>query len=182
MVNNVTVTLKKSHQDGTVTTKQVMVNRKVFLDSLGHLNMTYLNHKDLNLLEWMKYDYSTQWQFRGGGTLNSGWKRDSSTMINLYAPFKRQKIILEGDLASLKNKGVRAVSVQISYPFFDEIKKERLLLRPGEELAGKGFEITLPNEMEEVDFTVTWIKSDGSKAETSGKDRYGLIFIDEMPE
>ena len=57
MVNNVTVTLKKQHQDGSVTTKQVAVNKKVYLDSLGNLYMTYLNHKDVNLLEWMKYDY-----------------------------------------------------------------------------------------------------------------------------
>jgi hypothetical protein len=182
MVNNVSVTLKKEHRDGSVTTRQVMVNRKIFLDSLGNLYMTYLNHKDLNLLEWMKYDYSTQWQFTGGGSLNSGWKRDSSTMINLYAPFKRQKIALEGDMSLLKNKGVRAVSVQITYPFFSETKKERLLIRPDDDLSGKGFEITLPNETEEVDYTVTWIKADGSRSEVSGKDRFGLIFIDEMPQ
>jgi hypothetical protein len=181
MVNNVTVTLKKQHQDGSVTTKQVAVNKKIYLDSLGNLYMTYLNHKDINLLDWMKYDYSTQWQFKGGGTLHTGWKRDSTTMINLYTPFKRQKIALEGDLALLKNKGVRAISVQISYPFFDEVKKERLLIRPTDDLSKMGFEITLPNEIEVVDYSLTWIKSDGSKLESMGKDRFGLIFIDEMP-
>jgi hypothetical protein len=182
MVNNVTVTLKKEHQDGSVTTKQVMVNKKIYLDSLGNLSMCYLNHGDTHLLEWLKYDYSTQWQFTGGGTLSTGWKRDSTTMINLFTPFKRQKIALEGDLLSLKDKGVRAISVQISYPFFDEIKKERLLIRPNDDLSKMGFEITLPNEVEEVDYSVTWIKTDGSKSEISGKDRYGLIFIDELPE
>jgi hypothetical protein len=72
--------------------------------------------------------------------------------------------------------------VQISYPFFDEVKKERLIIRPTDDLSKMGFEITLPNEIEEVDYALTWIKSDGSKLESKGKDRFGLIFIDELPE
>ena len=182
MINNVTVTLKKDHDDGSQTTKQVIVNRKVYLDSLGNLSMTYLNHKDTNLLKWMNYDYRTYWQFTGGGSLITPWQRDSASMINLYTPFRRQKIELEGDLDVMKDKGVRAISVQIAYPFFDETKKERLVIRPGDDLQTKSFEITLPNDVEEVDYTITWIKADQSRQEVSGKDRYGLIFIDEFPE
>ena len=78
-------------------------------------------------------------------------------------------------------KGVRAISVQIKYPFFGEIKPERLTIRPDDELNGKYFEITLPNNQEEVDYTITWIRNDGSRPAVSGKDSFGLIFIDEMP-
>jgi hypothetical protein len=182
MVNNVTVTLKKEHQNGSVTTRQLLVNDRIFKDSLNNLFMTYLNHQDNNLLEWMKYDYMTHWQFTGGGSLNTSWQRDSTSLINLYIPYRRQKIKLEGDLEMLSDKGVRAISVKITYLFFDKLKEERVTIRPKDDLSTAEFEITLPNHLEEVDYTITWIKTDQSRLETSGKDRFGLIFIDELPK
>jgi hypothetical protein len=182
MVNNVTVTLKKQHENGTQTTKQLLVNKKVFYDSLGNLILRYLNHKDMDRLNWLNYQYQANWQFTGGGSLISDWKEESSSMINLYTPFRRQSIGFEGDLEMLKNEGVRAISIQITYPFFNEEKRERILIRPGDNLSDKNLEITLPSELEEVDYRITWIKSDGTKLSMHGKDSYGLIFIDEMPE
>ena len=182
MVNNVTVTLRKIHGDGFVTTKQVMVNHNVFLDSLGGLSMTYLNHKDTDLVKWMKYDYSTQWQFKGGGRYTEGWINNSTSMINLYVPFRRQSIALEGDVNVLKENQIRAVIIKIAYPFFGETKKEQLIVHPEDDISRMGFEITLPDNINEVDYTITWIKTDGSRKETSGKDSYGIIFIDELPD
>jgi hypothetical protein len=73
------------------------------------------------------------------------------------------------------------VSIAVSYPFFGKINRQRLTLRPGDNISEKIIEITLPNNVEEVDYEISWQKADGTLITKKGKDKFGLIFIDEMP-
>ncbi|MBK8556249.1 MAG: hypothetical protein IPL65_11005 [Lewinellaceae bacterium] len=143
--------------------------------------MLYLNHQDLDLEKWLEYDYQTVWQFVGGGTYTTEWTSSNAAMINLFSPFLRRQISLEGDLETVM-KDCRAVSVRIEYPFFSEIRKEDVTLRGQDKLAEKGFEVTLPRGQEIVDYNIVWIKKDGSRLNEKGKDNIGLIFIDELPQ
>ena len=83
-------------------------------------------------------------------------------------------------LKLLDKQGIRAISIQIDYPFFSQRKQQRLTIKMNENLADKRFEITLPNNIEDVDYSITWFNKDGSQKNTKGKDKYGLIFLDEM--
>jgi hypothetical protein len=184
MVNSVTVILDKKHQDGRETLHSVIITKKS-QDSLKvskkPLAMVYGYQKDTNRVEWLKYKYKTIWQFQGGGNLEMDWKTESSAMINLYTPFIRKIIMLEGDAKAINAKNIRAISVQIEYPFFGQKKQQRVTLKTSESLTDKKFEITLPNNVEEVDYSITWFGNDGSQKNVKGKDKYGLIFLDEMP-
>lgn len=184
MVNSVTVILDKKHQDGRETLHSVIITKKS-QDSLKvskkPLAMVYGFQKDTNRVEWLKYKYKTIWQFQGGGNLEMDWKTESSAMINLYTPFIRKTIMLEGDAKAINAKNIRAISVQIEYPFFGQKKQQRVTLKTSESLTDKKFEITLPNNVEEVDYSITWFGNDGSQKKVKGKDKYGLIFLDEMP-
>lgn len=184
MVNSVTVILDKKHQDGRETLHSVIITKKS-QDSLKvskkPLAMVYGFQKDTNRVEWLKYKYKTIWQFQGGGNLEMDWKTESSAMINLYTPFIRKTIMLEGDAKAINAKNIRAISVQIEYPFFGQKKQQRVTLKTSESLTDKKFEITLPNNVEEVDYSITWFGNDGSQKNVKGKDKYGLIFLDEMP-
>ena len=102
-------------------------------------------------------------------------------MINLYVPFKRKKISLEGDMDKLAKKDITAISVQISYPFFSQLKQERITLKTSAGLNDTGFEITQPENQEEIDYSITWIKKNGEMTQRTGKDKIGLIFIDDVP-
>ncbi len=181
MISSVTVRLRKKHETGATTTKELLINRKVFTDSLGKLSLRYLNNGDKDRLKWLNYEFQTVWQFTGGGAFTTDWQSESAAMVNLYVPFQRKRIELDGDLKSLSEKGIRAVSVEIKYPFFNQEKNARSTVRPGDNLGEKGFEITLPVSQSEVDYSITWFKADGTLNHT-GKDQYGLIFIDELPE
>lgn len=184
MVNSVTVILDKKHQDGRETLHSMIITKKS-QDSLKvskkQLAMVYGFQKDTNRVEWLKYKYKTIWQFQGGGNLEMDWKTESSAMINLYTPFIRKTIMLEGDAKAINAKNIRAISVQIEYPFFGQKKQQRVTLKTSESLTDKKFEITLPNNVEEVDYSITWFGNDGSQKNVKGKDKYGLIFLDEMP-
>jgi hypothetical protein len=184
MVNSVTVILNKKHQDGKETLHSVIITKKT-QDSLKvtkkPLLMTYGFQKDTNRVEWLKYNYKTIWQFQGGGNFEMDWKTESSAMINLFTPFNRKTIMLEGDAAAINAKNIRAISVQIEYPFFGQKKQQRVTLKTSEPLTDKKFEITLPNNVEEVEYSITWFGKDGSQKNVKGKDKYGLIFLDEIP-
>ncbi|MEZ4824908.1 MAG: hypothetical protein R3C61_01240 [Bacteroidia bacterium] len=182
MLNSVSVNLRKKHQGGQETMKSVLIQRATFQNFNGKLSMVYGSVKDTNRVQWLDYEYQTQWQFQGGGSYVTPWQTENSAMINLYTPFRRHKIELEGDLAGLETQGVRAIILEIAYPFFDQAKKVRQTIRPGDDLSTKGMEITLPNEIDTVDYSITWIKKDGSKLEYKGQDQYGLIFLDELPQ
>lgn len=181
MLNSVTLSLRKQHANGNQTVDEVFINKSTFKEFDGNLSMRYLNQGDSIQTQWLEYQYKTVWKFKGGGTYESEWINESGAMVNLFVPFKRRKIFLDGDLNSLKDKAIRAISVQVSYPFFSETKQHRLTLRPTDDLQEKSFEVTLPNSEEEVNYTITWFVEDSDPLEKTSKDKFGLIFIDEIP-
>jgi hypothetical protein len=178
ILNSVTVILNKDHLNGQKTTQTLLIN-KDFAKNNTQPTLVYGNYSDS--ADWLKYQQRSIWQFRGGASFASDWTTQDAAMINLYTPFRRRTIRLDGDMQALKQQGIRAISVQISYPFFNQPKQERITVGISESLNDKGFEITQPNEQEEVDYDITWIKNDGTSIQTKGKDKTGIIFIDELP-
>ena len=182
MINNVTVRMRKTHGNGEVTLKEMLINKRNFRDSLGRFKAVYLNRGDTDLVKWLDYEYQAVWQFVGGGRYTTDWTPANAAMINLFAPFQRRTVAIEGDLEGVLQQGIRAVSVQIKYPFFSEIREDRRTLRANDNLAEKAFEVTLPLDKEEIDYNILWMKNDGTRQSSAGKDKVGLIFIDELPK
>lgn len=182
MLNSVTLTMRKKHGNGNETLSELIINKETFKNYEGHLSMRYLNQGDSIRTDWLTYEYRTLWKFKGGGGHESNWQSENSAMVNLFIPFQRRDILLDGDLDLLKEKGVRAISVQIDYPFFDQVKYDRITIRPTDDLNDKSFKITLPNTSEEVNYSITWLRKDAPNLSKKGTDRFGLIFIDELPE
>ena len=181
MVNSVTVKMRKKHEDGTTTIRELVVNRKVFTDSTGRFIFSYNNHGDSDLQAWLGYEYQTIWQFVGGGSYTSDWTKSEAAMINLFTPFQRRSISLEGDLEGVM-ADCRAISVRINYPFFSEQRKDDQTIRARDNLSEKDFEVTLPLGEDSINYEIIWIKKDGSRQRVSGVDNIGLLFIDELPE
>ncbi|MEZ4849251.1 MAG: hypothetical protein R3B93_11680 [Bacteroidia bacterium] len=180
IINSLTVTMRKKHQDGSETIREIVLNEKTLTSENGPLEMIYGSRKDSNRMEWMNYQYRTNWQFQGGASFQSEWIDGSSAMINLFTPFRRHEITLDGDMDMITGAGVRAVMVEINYDFFNEPKKERITLRAGQIPSDQSFELILPANQYEVDYSLTWVKSGGEKETRKGKDDVGLIFVDEM--
>ncbi len=179
MLNSVTVILEKNHLSGEKTVQSVLVNKNVKKADTVVTVLSYGYDKDTT--GWMQYRQRTIWQFRGGASYESEWKKQDAAMINLYVPFKRKRISVEGDMDKLFKKDITAISIQISYPFFSQTKQERITLKTSGELSNAGFNVTQPENQEEIDYTITWIKKNGELIHTTGKDKIGLIFIDGLP-
>lgn len=181
MLNSVTVNIRKKHQSGQVSADSKLINKDLFKAGFKPISMAYGWDADSNRTQWMEYEYMNIWQFQGGGTYQTPWEKSAAAMVNVYTPFTRKTIVFDGDLPGLQAKGIRMVSVALSYPFFGRINRPRITLRPGENISEKTLEVTLPNEIEEIDYEITWQKADGTILTKKGKDKFGLIFIDELP-
>ncbi len=182
MLNSVTVKLKKNHKNGDQTLKEVLLTKDTYKQASGKIAMKYLNHEDLNQEEWLQYEYQTIWKFIGGGTYSAPWTSGSSAMINLYTPFKKKKIEISGDLNTLLAEKIKAISVNIEYDFFGEAKTRNRTFYPTDSINLKPFHITLPKGIEEIKYSITWFLKNGTRKQFKGTDKYGLLFIDELPK
>lgn len=181
-INTVTVTLRKQHPNGEQTVREVVVDRRSAARPPEDLRMVYGWNGNEDHLAWMSYDYRTRWSFQGGGTYLTDWVRSDQTMINLLAPYHRREVRIAGGGAALQGKKVRAVSVQIEYPFFGERRREQIVLRPDDKTEPPPLSITLPANELEYDYAITWQLEGGRRLTARGRDSTGTIFVDELPE
>ena len=180
-VNTVTVTLRKDHENGEQTLQEVVLDRASVKSGTADPRLVYGWSGDKDRIAWLDYAYRTRWSFKGGGTYETDWIKSNAPMIDLFAPYEHRSVQLVGDTNTLRTKGVRAVVVQIDYPFFGEQRRPQLVLRPGEPVEDKQVEITQPLGQPDYDYLVTW-QMEGDKRLTSrGHDTSGLIFVDELP-
>ena len=181
-VNSVTVTLRKQHGNGEQTVRELVLDRAAVQRSGNDLRMVYGWNGDDDRDAWLKYEYRTRWSFKGGGSYQTEWMPGDGAMIDLFAPYERRTVQLMGSAAALQAKGVRAVVVQIDYPFFAARRRQQLVAKPDQPIDAQAVEITLPLNQFEYDVTITWQLEGNRKLTRSGKDSSGLVFVDELPE
>ncbi len=180
-INNITVTLRKSHANGEQTVREVVLDGSNAKSAPGQLRMVYGWNGDADRLAWLGYEYRTRWSFRGGGVYETPWRRSEAPMIDLFAPYERRTVQFAGDPAALKARGVRAVVVEVAYPFFGEQRRPQIVLRPGDPIDEKRVEITLPLGQPQYDVTLTWQLEGSQRLQATRHESSGLVFVDEFP-
>lgn len=182
LIDSATVALRKRHAGGDTTVQERVINAAGVRSGDTPSPLVYGWRDDDDRLDWLEYEFRTHWHFRGGGTYVSEWTRSNAAMIQLYAPFQRQRVQLVNTGLDLSALGVRAIVINLEYPFFGMLRREQMVVRgdrPGMESA---VEITLPRDTYDYDYRITWIMADGSRPQAHGRDSSGLIFLDPPPE
>lgn len=180
MINNVTVKLKKSHQNGTVTLKEININPLV-INKNNRIELNYGAIGDTDRIAWFNYEYNAQFSFRGGKVWETGWQPNNSAMINLLTPYERKTIQLEWNADTLLAKNVRAVTVKLEYYFFDGMKTVEQIVRPAQDNGIKSFEITLPSGKYNYKYTIKWTLNDGAVKVATGETDMAILFVDALP-
>ncbi len=181
-VNSVSVTLKKEHEDGSQTLREIVLDGRSFSGSLPDLRMVYGWSGDEDRDRWLTYQYRTHWSFRDGGNYDTGWVESDDTMINLYVPYERRVVQLIGNAETLRAQDIRAVVVEVSYPFFGESRGQQRIIRLDRPLEDESIELTLPRDAFTYDYEITWHVAGRDDLTATGSDDDGLIFIDELPD
>jgi len=177
LINSVTVTLRKTHETGEVTIQEINLT-KAIVNGNEIPELVYGSVGDKDREKWLDYDYKATFQMKGGKTFETAWIKQASAMINLYPPYIRRIIQLDGNMDELRKKGVRAISVDLEYDFLNEPQHARLSIRTGESLEGKQLEITMPKSQLDYNYKLTWYLEDGQQKTMSGKSSGGFLFLD----
>lgn len=180
MVNQVSVTLRKKHESGEETTREMILMKNTLAAYKGPMLLTYLNKGDVDREKWLGYEYQLSWQFKTDGQYTQPWTPTDKPMINLYTPYQHREIFLEGDWSKVQSLGVRAVNIGIEYSFFGAKKTAREVIRASDAGKERKFSLILPANVDEVAYTVSWLMEGNQKKEMKGIDRYGVIFWDEI--
>jgi hypothetical protein len=182
LINGVTLTLRKQHQNGQETIRELVLDRPTIAKTSSGFRLVYGWNGDNDRTAWLDYDYRTRWSFKGGGAYETPWVHSNAPMIDLFAPYERRTIQVVGARETLQKQGVRAVVVQVEYGFFGERRRHQIVVRPDQDGAEPSVEATLPLGDLQYDYIVTW-QLDGSRRLTSrGHDATGLVFVDELPK
>jgi hypothetical protein len=185
LINSVTVTLRKRHAQGAETVRELVIDRELFRRDDGpsaeDLTLVYGWNQDSDRLRWLEYEHRALWSFKGGGEYRADWSSSDAAMIDLYVPYERRTVQLVDAGAPWAELGVRAVVVQISYPFFGRPRREQMVVRTDRPLEDPSVEITLPLGEYEYDYDITWMFEDGRRVSAGGRDGSGLVFLDEPP-
>lgn len=181
-INTVTVTMRKEHQNGQQTLREVVLNRQSVADSAGELRLPYGWNGDQDRQAWLQYDYRTRWSFKGGGFYETEWKRVDAPMIDVFVPYERRVVQFVGNNADLIRRGVRAVVVQVEYPFFSETRRHQVVVRPDKATEEPQLQITLPLGQFDYAYTITWQLTNGRRVTARRRDSTGLVFLDELPD
>lgn len=186
LVDSVTVTLRKTHGNGEVTLRELVVNRQAVEEAVeeagGELVLAYGWNGDSDRMAWLEYEYRTRWSFQGGGSHQTPWRRTDAALIDLYAPYHRRTVEVVDAGAPLAELGVRAVVVQVLYDFFGQRRREQIVVRPDRPSEQPPrVEITLPRDQFDYDYDLTWMLDGGGRESARGRDGSGLIFLDPPP-
>jgi hypothetical protein len=181
-IKSATIAIRKKHRNGNETLREVFLTASTLKEREGNLMVSYPNQEDSDKLEWLSYEYRVIWNFGTDGIFETGWQVERTPVVNLFVPYEKHRIILDGNPETLKEKGVRAVSVKIEYPFFGRTKYKQMAIRSGEPIDGKFFDITLPSDETQIAYTITWIMQNGTTKTQKAKNETGILWIDELPQ
>lgn len=182
-VNFVIVSMRKRHQDGSVTNKELKIDKANFNKSNNSFRMVYGYKGDKNRDKWLEFDYKTVWSLYGGATWDSGWQKTREYVLPVTPPHRYREITIEADPDILYDARVRLVTVTFYYELFGKGHSELVELKPTREgLQSKTVRYAHEPGNHGYEYEVAW-RLRGGKVIKSGriKGNEATIFADELP-
>jgi hypothetical protein len=180
-INSVTVTLRKRHQNGQETLRELVLDGRTTAALTTAPTLGYAWNGDDDRMAWLQYDYRTRWSFKGGATHQTDWVRSDTPMIDLFAPYERHTVQILGRLEALKEQRVRAVVVEIAYDFFGQRRQHQVMIRPDRPAEDPAVHLTVPLGRFHYDYSITWQLDGGGRVTSKGRDSSGIVIVDELP-
>jgi hypothetical protein len=181
LINTVTVTLRKRHENGRDTVRELVLDRQGASRPAGGGQMAYSWDGDHDRIAWLAYEYRTRWSFQGGGVYQTDWVRTDVPVIVLYAPYERRLVQVAAEQAVLQRERVRSVLVVVEHAFFGTTRRQQVVLRPGADGEPAPLQLTLPTDQPEYEYAITWQLEGGRQRGARGRGSSGLLFVDELP-
>jgi len=181
-INYGTVQLRKKHESGKITYKEVRITRQEYKKEGNMFKMIYGWKGDNDRSNWFKYDYHVDWSFFGGNDIVTDWVSTNRSVITLSPPIHRKIITVSAEKELLIDSNVRLVNVKIYYNLGGNDLVKQFTVNPKSETLSGAVEFMLPVGMQDYDYEITWRlfgnKEVKSKRKTTSSE---ILFVDELP-
>ncbi len=182
-INFVNVRLRKTHQGGDITNKEVRIDRNNFNKEGNNFKMVYGWKQDNDRKKWMDYEFETEWSFFGGQTVKLPLQKSTSGAINLAPPYQRRSVEFTADPNTLSTAGIRLVTVKVFYKLGTAEQQRVVTLNPAKGLLSEKAEFMLPANTYEYEYEVSW-RLGNNQTKNSGrlKSNEAIVFVDQLPQ
>lgn len=180
-INFVNVRLKKTHQSGEVSNREVRIDRTNFNREGNNFKMVYGYKGDRDRQRWFDYEYEVEWSFFGGQTVPVPLQRSRGGAINLNPPFQKRTVEFQADQARLAEANVRLITVKLIYTLNGRELSKVVTLNPARNQLSERVEFMLPADSYNFQYEVTW-KLANNTTRTSGRQNGddAIVFVDNI--
>lgn len=180
-VNSIEVVMRKKHENGDVTLQSLIVDKVAFNNQANNFKMQYGWKDDNNRLKWLKYEYKTKWTYQGGAIVETDWKQQETSVINLIPSLVKKDVYVEIDPSMAKDKEVRAAEIKLYYNN-GSAQSKTINLKSADNILSKSVEIILPQGIDDYEYDVTWfVKGKQPLKTTRTPYNAGTLFLDSLP-
>jgi len=155
-INFVTVLLKKKHESGELTQREIRIDRKNFNQGNNFKFDPYGWKGDNNRDKWLEYEYKTTWSFFGGHEVEMPWTTRESGSISLAPPLRKKDIYIEADASLAEDNNVRSAEVKIYYQQGEKEKIERVRIDFSKEELSKRISVVQEDDVLEYEYEIKW--------------------------
>lgn len=185
-INFVTVSMKKTHENGAVTYDELRIAEKEFKEALGNpfrLLYGWKDQADNDRDKWLTYEYETKWSFFGGHEVVKPWSKSDQLGLNLAPPFHPVSVSVESDPKLLQESKIRLATVKFYYDYGSGEKEEQVTIKGTQEVPAALAEFMLKQGKYEYEYEIVW-RLFGNKSVSTGrrKSSDSLLYVDEIPE
>ncbi len=183
-VNFATVQMKKVHGGGQLSTDEVRIGAKEFVDNANVFKLIYgwKDDSDAQRDAFLKYQYKVQWSFFGDHEVMQDWKDSDKLGINVAPPFHPMQVSVEADPKLLEEQGIRVASVKFYYDFGAGEKVEAVTIKSSDDMTAQIAEFMLKNGSYDYQYEIIW-RVKGNKTFSTGRKNASetLLYVDEIP-
>lgn len=184
-VNYVTVSMRKKHPGGDISTPEVRVDRKNFNAEGNNFKLMYgWMPGDNDRKTWLNYEYKTVWNFFGGATVESDWISSVNPVIPLKAPVKRRTINVIADADEAAKNNIRSATVRVYYKIEGgEEQFKQATLNVSKQILSTPIDFILPKSQSEYEYEIDWLTKTNQTIK-SGRKKTSLddIYVDVLPQ
>ncbi len=180
LINFVSVQLRKVHQNGDITDRELKIDRTTFTETGNRFPMEYGWKGDADRTQWLQYQYKIHWGLQGGREVITDWEESDNGMIDLTPPLQKVTVSMDGSQDELESADVRAAIVTLYYnPSGTKEVQRRETFRIDKGECARDVTILLPRDIEAYEYDIKWQTKDGKVLNSERQPGFGnLVYID----
>jgi hypothetical protein len=181
-INFVNVQLRKTHQSGEVTDREVRVDRTNFNQDPTAFRMIYGWRGDTDRTRWQDYEWRPIWSFFGGTQVDEPWRPASTNAITVDPPYDRTLVQVGVlDPAAFEERGVRAAVVDVFYDLGGQEKSVRATVKRGDQPMDRTLDLIRPRGQNEYSYQVVYLLAGGKSLDTGRHESsVPFLFLDDI--